>query len=89
MAVIDPQAQVRDLYRSDSPHRINVVAVHGVTTGDTLDVAGRFSKLQTAIASSVTSTSNGLPTVSGTTVTFAQNGLSNDTVVLLLVGGWL
>ena len=89
MAAKDPDADVRDLYRSDSPHRINVVAVRGVTTGDTLDVSARFSKLQTAIASSVTSTSNGLPTLSGTTLTFAQAGLNNDTVIVLLVGGWL
>lgn len=89
MAVIDPQAQTRVLYRNDGPHRITVIGVRSVTTGDTLDVAEHYSKLQTAIMSSVTSTSNGLPTISGTVVTFAQAGLANDTGVLLLVGGWV
>lgn len=89
MAVIDPAAQTRALYRNDGPHRIVVLGVRSVTTGDTLDVSEHYSKLQTAIFSSVTSTSNGLPTISGTTVTFGQSGLNNDAGVLLLVGGWV
>jgi len=89
MAVIDPTTQVRQLYNNDGPHRIYVAGIRGVNTGDTLDVGTWFSKLQTAIFSSLTSNSNGLPTGSGTTITCAQTGLANDTGVLLLVGGWV
>ena len=88
MAVIDPNTQIREMFRSDFPHRILVLSVNRVSTGDTLDLGFAFSKLQTAIASSVTSGSNGLPTIAGTVITFAQAGLSNDSIVLLLVGGW-
>jgi len=89
MAAVDPDAQTRVLYRNDGPHRITVLGVRSVATGDTLDVSQHYSKLQTAIFSSLTSTSNGLPTISGTVVTFAQAGLSNDTGILMLVGGWV
>lgn len=90
MALIDPDARVRDLYQSDGPHRYRLCAITGVTTGDTLDLSARFTKILNVYAASITSSvPASFPTINGTTLTFAQVGLANDTVLLLTIGGWV
>lgn len=88
MAVL-PDTQVRDLFRDDGPRRICLLSVTGVTTGDTLDLGPRFTKLLNCVAVSMTSNAQFLPTQNGVVVTFQQVGLVNDTLVLLVVGGWV
>lgn len=75
------------LFVTGSQERVALYAVKGVTTADTVSVSAQFSKVKAVanvFAGSVTG--NTVPTVSGTTVTIAQAGLSGDTVYLLVVG---
>jgi hypothetical protein len=82
------------LYQNtDSAERVVLLAVRRVTTGDTLDLSlvslgSLFSALYSVatVVPSNRAQAAGAPTISGTVVTFAQAGLANDAVLLLIAG---
>lgn len=86
MAAI-PTSQVTPEYTNGDALCVGLFAVRKVTTGDTLDMAGWFSKITFAAAVGATASGTGNPTIAGTVLTFATVGLVSDALWLFVMGG--
>lgn len=78
--------------QGDATYRWAVIAIRGVTTGDTIDVSSVPSALFSSvfgavfIASTLRSQTPTISAVAGTVITISTTGLSKDGGVLFVVG---
>ncbi len=86
MAALNPSGQTFIAFDDGKTDRFIVLGIRGISTLDTLDVSGWFSKVVTAAFIATTVNAQGLCTVTGTTVTIVPTGLTGDAGYLMVRG---
>ena len=78
------------IYKDGDSHRVALYRVHGVNSGDTIDVSADFDKINGVAAMQLTSMMladcNVATSVIDKIITITQNGLGGDAVSVLVCG---